>query len=90
MVQILYCDLAPVSNLGFLRLDQIVRPSKKKTESGCLPNNYLLPISRSTWWRMVNAGDAPRPIKLSIGVTVWRTTDIHQWLFNHQVTLEAQ
>jgi len=36
----------------------------------------LLPISRSTWWDWVGAGKAPKPVKLSSRVTVWRTAEV--------------
>lgn len=36
----------------------------------------LLPISRSTWWEWVSSNKAPKPVKLSSRVTVWRTADV--------------
>ncbi|RDS80845.1 AlpA family phage regulatory protein [Dyella monticola] len=36
----------------------------------------LLPIGRSTWWEWVSAGTAPKPVKLSPRVTVWRTAEV--------------
>jgi len=59
-----------------LRVNQIVRPSKKLFGDEGKFDNYFLPISRSTWWRMVKSGDAPQPIKLSAGVVVWRVGDL--------------
>jgi hypothetical protein len=40
----------------------------------------LVPVSRSTWWRLVKAGTAPQPIKLGPGITAWRVGDIRAWL----------
>ena len=40
----------------------------------------LVPVSRSTWRRMVKAGQAPAPIKLNTGVSAWRVGDLRQWL----------
>ncbi|WII94569.1 AlpA family phage regulatory protein [Moraxella haemolytica] len=40
----------------------------------------FLPIGKSTVWAWVKAGKFPPPIKLSATVTVWRNSDIHQWL----------
>ncbi len=36
----------------------------------------LLPISRSTWSKWVATGKAPKPLKLSAGVTTWRTAEV--------------
>ena len=59
-------------NDAFVREDQIVASPKNK--------NPLLPVSSSTWWRMVRAGKVPKPIKLSAGVTAWRVGDLRSWL----------
>lgn len=40
----------------------------------------LIPVSRSTWWRMVRSGRAPRPVQVSPGVTAWRVGDIRALL----------
>ncbi|MFL1732505.1 helix-turn-helix transcriptional regulator [Moraxella oculi] len=40
----------------------------------------FLPIGKSTVWKWVKDGKFPQPIKLSPTVTVWRNSDIHQWL----------
>ena len=40
----------------------------------------LVPVSSSTWWRMVKNGKAPAAIKLSTGTTVWRVGDLRKWL----------
>lgn len=39
-----------------------------------------VPVSRSTWWRWIKEGKAPKPIKLSEKVTVWRSTDIDDFI----------
>lgn len=36
----------------------------------------LISVSRSTWLQWVKDGKAPQPIRLSAGVTVWRTADV--------------
>lgn len=33
-------------------------------------------VSRSTWWKWVQDGFAPAPIRPSPGVTVWRSSDL--------------
>lgn len=40
----------------------------------------LVPFSKSTLWRRVQARTFPAPLKLSPGVTVWRAEDIRQWI----------
>lgn len=40
----------------------------------------FLPIAKSTVWQWVKIGKFPQPIKLSGNVTVWRNSDIHDWL----------
>ncbi len=49
---------------GFLRSAQVLE---------------LIPVGRSTWWRWVKEGKAPRPVKLSERITVWRTDEILQF-----------
>lgn len=53
----------------YLRISDIVRNSKTGRPG-------ILSISKATLWAWVKAGKAPRPIKLSPGVTVWRRADI--------------
>jgi len=36
----------------------------------------LLPISRSTWWEWVKRGIAPKPFKLGLRISQWRTADV--------------
>lgn len=43
----------------------------------------ILPISRSTLWRMVHRGAFPEPVRLSPGVTAFRTEDCVKWLSEH-------
>ena len=57
--------------IGFLR---------EKAILGCKATNTppIIPVSRSSWWSGVKSGKYPQPIKLSEGITVWRTEDIKQ------------
>jgi prophage regulatory protein len=50
---------------GFLRQPQVLA---------------LVPISKSTLWRRVQARTFPQPMKLSERVTAWRVEDIRQWI----------
>ena len=36
----------------------------------------IIPVSAATWWAWVKAKKAPQPIRLSAGVTVWRTAQV--------------
>ncbi|MDO4441353.1 MAG: AlpA family phage regulatory protein [Moraxella sp.] len=40
----------------------------------------FLPIGKSTVWVWIKDGKFPQPIKLSPTVTVWRNSDIQEWL----------
>ena len=51
------------SHTGFLRLSTVLQ---------------LIPISKSTWWKGVQTGRFPKPIKLGTRVSAWRVTDIQQ------------
>jgi prophage regulatory protein len=51
--------------IGFLRQAQVLK---------------IIPISKSTLWRRVQARAFPAPVKLSERVTVWRVEDIRQWI----------
>lgn len=50
---------------GFLRQPQVLA---------------LVPISKSTLWRRIQARTFPEPLKLSQRVTVWRVEDIRCWI----------
>lgn len=36
-------------------------------------------VHRTTPWRWVQEGKFPKPIKLSVGVTRWKLSDIEAW-----------
>ena len=40
----------------------------------------ILPFSSATLWTKVKAGDFPAPVKLSAGVSAWRSEDVERWL----------
>ena len=40
----------------------------------------IIPVSRSTWRRMVKAGQAPAPVKLHTGISAWRVGELREWL----------
>lgn len=39
----------------------------------------LLPISPSTFWRLVRAGKFPKPVKLGPNTTAWLADEVHAW-----------
>jgi len=59
-------DFDQLSDTALVRITQIVGP--------------LVPVSRATWWRYVQAGTAPRPVKLGPGITAWRVGELRAWL----------
>ncbi|MFC1659601.1 helix-turn-helix transcriptional regulator [Pseudomonadota bacterium] len=50
-----------ISEIGFLRLPKILQ---------------LIPISKSSWWEGVKNGKFPKPVKLGIRTTAWKSEDI--------------
>ena len=54
----------------YYKISDIVRTKGSRAEP-------LLPISRSTWLRGVDAGKFPRPVKL-LNSLVWKQSDIRQ------------
>lgn len=38
----------------------------------------LIPVSRSTWWKWVKDGKAPKGIKIGDRVTAWRQSDVKE------------
>lgn len=36
----------------------------------------ILPMGQNTWWRWVQEGKAPKPVKLSTRMTCWRESDV--------------
>ena len=58
-------DATPLPIPGFTRLPGVLR---------------LIPIKKSTWWNWVKDGKAPAAHKLSPGVTVWRNSELLEFL----------
>jgi predicted DNA-binding transcriptional regulator AlpA len=52
---------------------QSVNPASLLRLKGVLT---LVPIGASTWWKGVNEGKFPKPIRLGPNTTVWRARDI--------------
>lgn len=60
---------------GFMRLPQVLA---------------LVPVSKSTLWRHVLAGNFPAPVKLFVGVTAWRVDDVRNWIEVQSANLESR
>jgi prophage regulatory protein len=69
----------------FLFLGYIDMKLIRETE---LLKNFI-PVSRTTLWRMVKAGQFPAPIKLR-GATAWKELEIKVWLDNQGPQIEQQ
>ena len=48
----------------------------------------LIGVSEKTLWEWVRKGEFPQPLKLSPTITVWRGTDIAEWMKSKE--MEAQ
>ena len=49
------------ADVGYLRLPAVLR---------------LIPVSKSTWFRGVQSGKYPRPVKIGMRASGWRIADI--------------
>lgn len=47
------------------------------------PTPGILPIGKSTWWKFVKEGKAPKGIKLGSRTTVWRLSDVIKFAESH-------
>jgi prophage regulatory protein len=65
------------------------RPSGRKGQPDTLPTvgmcrwdtlSHFVPISRESWRKLVNAGKAPKPVKLSERCTMYHNAEVHRWL----------
>jgi hypothetical protein len=64
-----------LKNTSFLRVWQIVGDAKAEP-----PIPPMIPVSRSTWLNGCKAGKYPKPVKLSLRTTAWRTSDIQAFI----------
>ena len=79
----LHADLSFFENLpdsAFIREKQIIGAAHKSHGKMWAETPRIVPVSRSTWRRMVKAGQAPAPIKLHTGISAWRVGDLRNWL----------
>ena len=38
----------------------------------------VIPIGRSTWWKWVAEGKAPKPVKLGPRTTAWKADEVYE------------
>ena len=79
----LHADLSFFETLpdsALIREKLIIGPVYKSHGKMSVAPPRIVPVSRSTWRRMVKAGQAPAPIKLHTGISAWRVGDLRNWL----------
>lgn len=57
---------AAIQHTGYIRGKQILAS--------------ILPVGRTTLWRMVKRGQFPAPVRLGPNITAWRAEDVRDWL----------
>lgn len=57
-----------------------VNAGTTKTIGAQAARTGMFSVSEKTIWTWVRLGKFPKPIKLSANVTVWRLSDIHDWI----------
>lgn len=40
----------------------------------------FLPISRETWRQLVAQGKAPKPVRMGVRCTLWKNSELHEFL----------
>ena len=58
-----------IASRAYLRVSEIANNRRTGTPG-------IIPVSAATWWAWVKSQKAPQPIRLSAGVTVWRSADV--------------
>lgn len=47
-------------------------------------------LGRSTWLRLVDAGEAPKPVRLTPGRVAWLREDLDSWLDDRRRSADSQ
>ena len=79
----LHTDLSFFETLpdsALIREKLIIGAVHKSHDKMLVETPHIVPVSRSTWRRMVRTGQAPAPIKLHTGISAWRVGDLRCWL----------
>ncbi len=59
-----------------------INKGQAKTINARPASKGLLSVSDKTIWKWVKNGQFPAPIKLSTNVTVWRLSDVQEWMLS--------
>lgn len=59
-----------------LRLPQIIGGQMRKGAEW----EPIIPVSKSTWWKWVKEGKAPKPIKQGAKITMWHEDEIAKFI----------
>ena len=46
----------------------------------------LVGVSQATIYRMISSGEFPRPVRIGVRATGWRTDEIEEWLASRPYT----
>ena len=79
----LHADLSFFETLpdsALIREKLIIGAVHKSHDKMPVETPRIVPVSRSTWRRMVKAGQAPAPVKLHTGISAWRFGNLRCWL----------
>jgi len=76
--------MSAIPEFGFLREKQILGDKKANP-----PIAGILPISRSSWWRGIDAGKYPRPVHLGPRTIAWPAAAIRQLLADLEGTPQS-
>lgn len=57
-----------------------INKGKTKTINARPASKGLIGVSDKTIWQWVRSGQFPAPIKLSESITVWRLSDVQDWM----------
>ena len=71
-------DFEKAADETLVRIADLVRDPRRPAKA------TLLPFSKSSLERRVQAGTFPLPMKLGPRVTCWRLADVRQWLAQQQ------
>ena len=59
---------------------RVVREAERKQITG---------VSKSLWWQHVNAGNAPRPIKIGPIASGWIEGELYQWILGRMAARDS-
>jgi prophage regulatory protein len=45
----------------------------------------IVPVSRSTFWRLIKRGSFPAPVRLADRITAWDVREVRQWIASQKL-----